>query len=98
VLRSIKELEFDFAMGKVSQADFDEMGGRLRRRAMGLILQLDASTGYREQIEREIEAQVKTPAASSSDAHARIGFCPACSTRNDTDARFCKQCGTSLNA
>ena len=30
VLRSIKELEFDFAMGKVSQADFDEMGGRLR--------------------------------------------------------------------
>ena len=62
VLRSIKELEFDFAMGKVSQADFDEMGGRLRRRAMGLIVQLDASTGYREQIEREIAAQVTTPA------------------------------------
>ena len=30
VLRSIKELEFDFAMGKMAQADFDEMGGRLR--------------------------------------------------------------------
>ncbi len=31
VLRSIKELEFDRAMGKVSPKDFDEMAGRLRR-------------------------------------------------------------------
>ena len=54
VLRAIKELEFDFAMGKVAQADFDEMGGRLRLRAMGLIQQLDATSGYREQIEREL--------------------------------------------
>ena len=30
VLRSIKELEFDFAMGKIAKADFDEMSGRLR--------------------------------------------------------------------
>src|SRR5687767_13521191 len=42
VLRSLKELEFDFAMGKMSKADFDEMGGRLRRRAVGLMQQLDA--------------------------------------------------------
>jgi len=97
VLRSIKELEFDFAMGKVSQADFDEMAGRLRRRAMGLIVQLDASTGYREQIEREVAAQVTTLAPPQPESHARIGVCPTCSTRNDADARFCKQCGTSLN-
>src|SRR2546425_11137896 len=31
-LRSIKELEFDRAMGKVSDADFQEMSGRLRAR------------------------------------------------------------------
>ena len=54
VLRSLKELEFDFAMGKMSKADFDEMGGRLRRRAVGLMRQLDAGGGYREQIEKEV--------------------------------------------
>ena len=42
VLRSIKELEFDRAMGKVSAKDFDEMSGRLRARAMMLMKQLDA--------------------------------------------------------
>ena len=35
VLRSIKELEFDFAMGKIAKADFDEMSARLRARALG---------------------------------------------------------------
>ena len=61
VLRAIKDLEFDFAMGKVAQADFDEMSGRLRRRAIGLIQQLDATAGYRDQIERELAALVSTP-------------------------------------
>jgi hypothetical protein len=98
VLRSIKELEFDFAMGKVSQADFDEMGGRLRRRAMGLIVQLDASSGYREQIEREVAAQVYTAAAPGPEHPTRGGTCPDCGTHNDFDARFCKQCGTSLKS
>ena len=56
VLRSIKELEFDRAMGKVSAKDFDEMAGRLRARAMSLMRQLDTEAGYRELIERELQA------------------------------------------
>jgi hypothetical protein len=32
VLRSIKEVEFDRAMGKISDADFHEVAGRLRAR------------------------------------------------------------------
>jgi hypothetical protein len=37
ILRSIKELEFDYAMGKLSDADWLEMSTRLRSRAAGLI-------------------------------------------------------------
>ena len=63
VLRSIKELEFDRAMGKVSAKDFDEMAGRLRARAMSLMRQLDMKAGYRELIERELQARLSTPVA-----------------------------------
>lgn len=111
VLRAIKELEFDFAMGKVARADFDEMSGRLRRRAMGLMLQLDASAGYREQIERELAALVGAhaapgpprsaprPSSPAPGAQRRTArSCATCSTSNDADARFCKQCGTSLDS
>jgi hypothetical protein len=63
VLRSIKELEFDRAMGKVSPKDFDEMAGRLRARAMSLMRQLDTGAGYRELIERELQARLTSPLA-----------------------------------
>jgi len=86
VLRSIKELEFDRAMGKVSAQDFDEMAGRLRARALGLMTQLDQGTGYRSLIERELRERVTEVPA---------GVC-VCGTTNDADANFCKKCGTSL--
>jgi hypothetical protein len=40
-LRTIKELEFDRAMGKVSETDFAEMSARLRARALRVMQQLD---------------------------------------------------------
>ena len=53
-LKAIKELEFDRAMGKLSDADWQEMSARLRARAARLMRQLDAGTGYRAQIERDL--------------------------------------------
>lgn len=94
-LRSIKELEFDFAMGKMSPADFEEMGGRLRLRAVGLMRQLDAGGGYREQVEREIEKRLGDAAQVAPVAAAAETRC-TCGTLNDPDARFCKSCGTRL--
>jgi hypothetical protein len=91
-LRSIKELEFDRAMGKVSDADFAEMAARLRSKAAGLILRLDAGTSYRQQIDHELERR----RGGASPAVPDAGVCAGCGTANGADARFCKQCGLSL--
>jgi hypothetical protein len=96
-LRAIKELEFDRAMGKVADEDFREMTTRLRRRAAGLIRRLDAGAGYRERIEQDLVKRLgdKAPAGpKASDTQTRA--CAKCSTGNDADARFCKQCGSAL--
>lgn len=97
-LRSIKELEFDRAMGKVSPQDFDEMAGRLRSRAVGIMKQLDAGTSaYRAIIEKELAARIgnKQPALVGDQPARAPGLC-ACGVSNDADARFCKSCGTKL--
>lgn len=96
VLRSIKELEFDHAMGKIAKADFDEMSGRLRNRALGLMKQLDAGGGYRDQIAKEIQHRLGGAESSAAPQVAAPGQCPQCDTHNDTDARFCKNCGAKL--
>ncbi|MCX6544275.1 MAG: zinc ribbon domain-containing protein [Acidobacteria bacterium] len=111
VLRSIKEVEFDRAMRKISDADYNEIVPRLRTRAVGLIRQLEGGGGYRALIERDLAALVSAnaPSASASAAPDAVepgdqaaaapvaaGTCPDCSTINGRDARFCKSCGTRL--
>jgi len=104
-LRAIKELEFDRAMGKVSEEDFREMSGRLRARAARLMRQLDAGTGYRTRIEDALAkrlgeaggaAKDGSPAKTGTHEGAAVRTCPKCATGNDADARFCKNCGERL--
>ena len=92
-LRTIKELEFDRAMGKISEEDFHEMSVRLRARAARLMKQLDSGGGYRSQIERDLAKRL----GESADKPERVAHtCANCSTANDPDARFCKNCGKQL--
>jgi hypothetical protein len=113
VLRSIKDLEFDFAMKKMSQSDYDEMAARLRARAVGLLRQLDEHGGYRATIETELSKRLGkrggASAATTSAAPVTIdrdepaagvtaAACGACGQANDTDARFCKHCGGRMTA
>ena len=100
VLRSIKEVEFDRAMRKISEADYQEMVTRLRSRAAGLLRQLDGGgLGYRELIERDLATRLGAVPAQPAVAGVPVepeplrGVCPACGVDNGLDARFCKACG-----
>ena len=96
-LRSIKELEFDRAMGKLSPQDFDQMAGRLRARAMGIMKQLDAgSSAYRARIEKEIAARIGSTTRDLKVAPPGQSLRCACGVASDPDARFCKSCGARL--
>ena len=105
VLRSIKELEFDHAMRKVSDQDFAEVGSRLRARAMALIDDLDrleqvpgeraAETGLVQPVAPAPVVDVGVFAGLAASAAASQD-CAACGTANDADARFCKACGAKL--
>jgi ribosomal protein L9 len=101
-LRSIKELEFDRAMGKVSVEDFDDMAGRLRARAIGLMKQLDREgSAYESIIERDVAARAAKSARRAENDSVELP--PArhvctCGVQNDVDARFCKSCGSRLEA
>jgi hypothetical protein len=98
VLRAIKELEFDRAMGKVADEDFAEISSRLRQRAMRLMRQLDdVETAARARVEQELRARVQGAPAPATTAESRPA-CPSCETINDADARFCKACGAPLAA
>jgi rRNA maturation endonuclease Nob1 len=80
------------------------MSARLRARAAGLIRQLDAGSAYRDQIEKEIARRISQtsvarnlPGSRGEPDKARpTRVCAGCRTENDTDAKFCKNCGSML--
>jgi len=105
VLRSIKELEFDRAMGKVSEKDFGEMSARLRARATGLMRQIDAGAGYREQIEKEIERRIGSAGSTKQDPAYATKQDPAHAVESGVGrvlpsrpADACASCGTNNDA
>jgi hypothetical protein len=73
-LRAIKELEFDRAMGKVSDRDYQEMATRLRARAGRILRQLDESPelGYRTLIEQEIARRIGAPDVARAGVPAEL--------------------------
>jgi hypothetical protein len=89
VLRSIKELEFDHAMRKVSDADFSEIGARLRARAIEIMQTLDSP-------QKPAVSDDRTEGSGGGRPSADSGRCPVCGTATDPDARFCKRCGGKL--
>jgi hypothetical protein len=108
LLKALKELEFDHEMGKISDADYQEIGGNYRARAVRVLRQLDAAGGdvdYRSLVERDLKARSsarpadrpaeKGAAEKPSEPRSRPR-CAGCSTENDLDAAFCKKCGKQL--
>ena len=99
-LRAIKELEFDKAMGKVSDEDFREMSARLRSRATRLMRQLDAGAGYREQVERDLAKRLgRAPRAAESSSPEQPftdGTAAHVAASADSPAvRTCASCSTA---
>jgi hypothetical protein len=102
-LRAIKELEFDRAMGKVSDEDFADMSLRLRARAVRVLQQLDqAGVAQRARIERELDARLGTRPAGPGPASAAPASAVASATPDeagdeageDEGRRSCAACDT----
>jgi membrane protease subunit (stomatin/prohibitin family) len=108
LLKALKELEFDHEMGKISDADFADIGGGYRARAMRVLRQLDEQgADYKALVEKELKARLgaadaakaePAPAAKSDDRPAKPTRCASCGTTNDGDAVFCKKCGKKVAA
>jgi hypothetical protein len=108
VLRSIKELEFDRAMGKIGESDYEEMTSRLRSRALGLMRELEEAETepFRQAIEEAVAARRRATGQPPADARAgQPGSsvsaalappCPSCSAAVGADDRFCPHCGFRL--
>jgi hypothetical protein len=58
VLKAIKDLEFDYQVGKLSEEDYHLYDQRLRRQAVGLLQQIEQVAPMSANVEAELEAEI----------------------------------------
>lgn len=107
VFSALNELEYDFHMDKVSEADYREMKNQLTLQAVSMIqgdgpdlgrdADRTAAPDLWAEVEAEIEAEVAAELEAKSPADMGAGICTACgaSLWSGTQ-RFCQQCGSAV--
>ncbi len=86
----LKELEFDYQSGILSEEDYRDLEGRYKRKAISILRNVD-DLGKGSNVEEEIERQVLELRRDKGK------FCPQCGARCQDEDRFCSRCGTSLS-
>jgi rubrerythrin len=81
---AIKELEFDYRMHKLSDADFAAIRHKYAAQALEAIAALDAAKA------------VQPRQVAEGRRRGRIAFCPSCGVSVPARAKFCPACGRSL--
>lgn len=100
LVTAIRDLDFDYQAGVVTEADYQPLRHDLAAQAVSLLQALD----HGDSREAELEEQIET-AASALRARRHVvappdgvgaTTCPACGYWVSTGGRFCSQCGASL--
>jgi hypothetical protein len=111
VLRALKDLENERALGKIDAADYAQIAARYREEAKSVMREMEAEVApARERAEaiardylkgRGLDTPLPPPAAKAEAKVARRPegrmTCPGCGASNEPDATFCKGCGARLN-
>lgn len=101
VMRSIKEVEFDYHTGKLSEEDYEAYDQRLRQQAIGLIRQIEKRSPEVAGLDAELEAMIASrrktkttvsPAVNGSTPTPAVQAEKASS--QESDIIFCHECGT----
>jgi len=99
LLLAIKELEFDYHTGKLTEADFEHLNQRLRHQAMTILHRIEQSAPYTTALDSSIEEEIlqlrqKPPATDeATGVIAEKILCTQCETPIAQGDNFCAKCG-----
>lgn len=95
LLTNLADLDFEFAMGKLAQEDYESLRESLKRQAALVLEQMDVlrqGTG-----QASIQADGGR-ASAEAPTGSRVSFCTDCGSRLPGGAKFCPACGEKVKA
>ncbi len=99
VYAAIKEMDFDFEMGKISEEDYRELKSQYKAKALEILKELDTVDGGEDidaAIERDVHRLRKKKRKGGKETVRQINFCPHCGKKVAPKNNFCQGCGMRL--
>ncbi len=100
IYNNIKDLEFEYKMGRLSDPDYHRLGASYKAEAALVLQKLDqlgAEKNVDEQIEKEISVRRrKLSSALPSESAPDLARCPSCGSTTVPGKKFCADCGHQL--
>ena len=81
---AIKDIDFDYQMGKLSEEDYQELRQKYKAEAVELLKRIDAMRQSRKKRRK------------GKAAKAGVRFCSQCGAQVGKNDRFCSECGAKL--
>lgn len=90
----LKELEFDFQSGILTEEDYRDLEARYKSKAISVLKDIDGLK-VGSQPEAEVEMEIEKQVLKLRRGKDR--FCTQCGARRRQSDRFCAHCGASLS-
>jgi rRNA maturation endonuclease Nob1 len=101
---TIRELEFDLSMGKLTEEDFQVLKRQYTQEAVGYMKEMDklesSQATFSKQMDTVIEEeneQEATVIRNSESAERKYIYCTSCGEKAAVESGFCAACGSNLH-
>lgn len=98
IYRDILDLDFEYSMGRITDEDYQKLRGEYKRNASMLLEKIDlmekGEMDFDEWIERAVKIYKQN--GGNGDKATTAKSCSECKTQNNSDNKYCTNCGSPL--
>ena len=95
VYTSIKDLDFDYRTGKLSEDDYKELKEKYEVEALHILKDIDDSGKKKTTVDEAMTKEI-LPESAEPITDKDFIFCPRCGTKAKMGDSFCFKCGAKL--
>jgi rubrerythrin len=98
IYRAIKDMEFDYKMGKLSGDDYRNLSERYRAKAVESLKRIEEQAGREKDLAEEIEEEIEKEVLALRERPKKGEgfFCTQCGQKASPGDQFCSRCGRKL--
>ncbi len=107
IYENLRDLQFEYRVGKLSDADYQQTKLTLQKELAGVLASIDRMTNASDRVTNagdrvapQASAAAKTPSAAAKTSEKRppstANVCPHCGAKFPKPMKFCGECGKAM--